>query len=134
MNDNRKIEPCGRMLTMNALKEYRLNEDANAHGENLLLLAKVFGTEEQINLCERAIAQRDRMGFAGLLSQDAYAAVGHYYKQLEKGFHVLPDTPKTIKRYDPQYCSSEIFQGMSACDDGEYVLWDDIKDLVRVKS
>lgn len=41
------------------------------------------------------------------------------------------DKNKTvIKRYDPEVDSSETFQGMTEEPDGDYVLYDDIKDLL----
>jgi hypothetical protein len=39
---------------------YNRNESINAHSENLLLLAKNFGTREDIEFCEELIRTRDK--------------------------------------------------------------------------
>ena len=66
------------------LEQYQANEKHNAHGENSLLLAKWFGTEAEINLCERAISERDRLNGSGPLTDEAYQATKKYYPRLKK--------------------------------------------------
>lgn len=44
------------------IKQYARNEAINAHSENLLLLAKNFGTKDDISFCQELIRTRDKNG------------------------------------------------------------------------
>ena len=43
-------------------KQYKRNENINAHSENLLLLAKNFGDKADILFCQELIRTRDKNG------------------------------------------------------------------------
>ena len=50
-------------------KKYRDNEDANAHTENVVLLAKNFGTPDQLKEALEIKASHDKLGYlSGLMS------------------------------------------------------------------
>jgi len=46
-----------------AMKTYKRNENINAHSENLVLLANLFGTTEQKATANEMVRLRDRQGY-----------------------------------------------------------------------
>tara|TARA_R110000822_G_scaffold24160_1_gene73935 strand:+ start:1023 stop:1295 length:273 start_codon:yes stop_codon:yes gene_type:complete len=65
------------------LEAYRENEEINAHSENLLLLANLFGTPEEVIHCERrAKAHRSCDGPSYEVPAHVASSVNRYHKKL----------------------------------------------------
>ncbi len=70
----------------NLLRKYKRNEGLNYHSENLLLLAKAFGTEEEIAEAERQAKSRASCDAPHYDAPEwVRASINGYYKLLVKG-------------------------------------------------
>ena len=65
------------------LKKYKENEDANHHSENYLLLAKAFGTDEEIAEVQK-IMKRSKSSTSQKDMDWMYKNINKYYKELTK--------------------------------------------------
>ena len=76
-----------------AMETYKRNERINAHSENLVLLANMFGTEEQINLANELVGLRDTQGYLSMeqmrrgytIQEQLYPVFYDCYKKLHLG-------------------------------------------------
>ena len=65
------------------LKEYRANEEMNAHTENYLLLAELFGCNFQVIEVKLIMQKRDKLGHIPKEDSDwLYVNINPYYKKL----------------------------------------------------
>ena len=71
-NENKKL-----------LKQYKKNEDRNAHSENYLLLAKAFGTPKQVKEVEAILKRNKKQGHTSEKDNKwMYKNINPYYKKL----------------------------------------------------
>ena len=86
------------------LRRYFSNEDKNYHSENLLLLALLFGTEEEIRECEKRVRTLNTDGPTYEIGRDMEHKISDYFDLLRKAAEPV-EKPKTTKttRYQPQY-------------------------------
>ncbi len=71
-NENKKL-----------LKQYKKNEDRNAHSENYLLLAKAFGTPKQVKEVEAILKRNEKQGHTSEKDNKwMYKNINPYYKKL----------------------------------------------------
>ncbi len=65
------------------LKQYKKNEDRNAHSENYLLLAKAFGTPKQVKEVEAILKRNKKQGHTSEKDNKwMYKNINPYYKEL----------------------------------------------------
>ncbi len=65
------------------LKQYKKNEDRNAHSENYLLLAKAFGTPKQVKEVEAILKRNKKQGHTSEKDNKwMYKNINPYYKKL----------------------------------------------------
>ncbi len=65
------------------MEEYRENEDNNAHTENYLLLAKHFGTPDQVNEVQKILKGNDKRGYTNLADlQWMHKEINPYFAKL----------------------------------------------------
>jgi hypothetical protein len=82
------------------LRRYDRNEDRNFHSENYLLLAKAYGTPEQVREVERILRLNRKLGH----SDDAgrkwmYENINHYFKRLLADAERESKTPRRTKNF-----------------------------------
>jgi len=64
-------------------KDYKDNESNNRHAENYLMLAKAFGTPDQVKKIRAIIKQRDKDGYMDAKSNKwMYDNINPYYDYL----------------------------------------------------
>jgi|TARA_R110002051_G_scaffold5954_5_gene29620 hypothetical protein len=72
------------------MQKYRENEDGNAHTENYLLLAKYFGTADQVDAVKKILDRNNKRGYA--IQTD----LAWMYKKINPYFAKLKATRKLI--------------------------------------
>jgi len=65
------------------LKKYKENEDANHHTENYFLLAKAFGSDEEVAEVQK-IMKRSKSSTSQKDMDWMYKNINKYYKELKK--------------------------------------------------
>jgi len=64
------------------MKKYKENEDSNHHSENYLMLAKFFGTEDEVNSV-KDIMKRSKSSTSQKDNDWMYKNINKYYKKLK---------------------------------------------------
>jgi 1,2-phenylacetyl-CoA epoxidase catalytic subunit len=95
---------CKRLGTKEAIKNltlYNENEDTNDHAGNFLLLAKLYGGEREIEICQKNLNFREKNGYVdSSLSQRALSVTMSYYR-------FLVDDATSISQEDLKELSEE---------------------------
>ena len=74
-----------------ALKKYEENEDINAHTENYLLLAELYGATQEVKAVKTILKHRNKNGHLNFKhSEWMYKNINPYYKHLNKIKFLLP--------------------------------------------
>ena len=88
------------------LKQYKKNEDGNAHSENYLLLAKAFGTPKEVKEVEAILKRNRKQGHTSEKDNKwMYKNINPYYKKLVSsaknesfsGFREALDMPEALE-------------------------------------
>jgi hypothetical protein len=70
-------------LKKEKLREYTENEDINAHSDNYLLLAKCYGTPNEIKIVKAIIKHKNKIGHLNAHHNNwMYQNINPYYKNL----------------------------------------------------
>ena len=66
------------------MNKYRENEDHNAHTENYLLLAKHFGTTDQVDAVQTILKENDKRGYAKINDLEwMHKEINPYFAKLQ---------------------------------------------------
>lgn len=69
------------------ISEYNTNEDINAHCENYVLLAKYFGTNEELRECHRILQRRNQFGHLPAYDSNwLYRNINPYFRVMNNLF------------------------------------------------
>lgn len=92
-----KYEQGGTIQDANSLfKKYEKNEDNNYHAENVLLLAKHFGTDEDIDTATKIIKERNKVGYMPKdMSEKSSEISSRLYPKLIQSLNKTNDKPNT---------------------------------------
>ena len=74
----------GKVDKKKLMKQYKDNEDNNAHTENYLMLAKFFGTEDEVKKVKDIMKRNKKQGSTSESDNDwMYKNINKYYKKLK---------------------------------------------------
>ena len=95
--ERNKFEKGGTIQDANSIfKKYEKNEDNNYHAENVLLLAKHFGTDEDIDTATKIIKERNKVGYVPKNMSDKSSEISsRLYPKLIQALNKTNDKPNT---------------------------------------